>query len=338
MEHLTLDKLPTKVLAKLDVENMFMASRVIIAAERLQLFRKLEDKKLSINSIRKLVRIRSRYLAYFLDALVSMGLLKKDHDSYSNTRLARKYFIKERSIYWTKQFSAECVESFKEMAALEEVLKSKKDVRETLGKDDKNYLDEMAENPRHAEDFTRMLFHYHQSDAKALAKQIDLRGFCKVLDAGGGSSVMSMALVRKYSHLRATVLDIEPVCRVAKNIIREQNLSGRIDTIAGDITKPLPHGFDIIMFCDVGGLQQRTIKNAYKSLPPKGMIVLVDRYACEDRTEPLDRLLHQFTASTFSMTTRRELKDMLRSCGFSAVTSKKLYRDVYLITGRKPPQ
>jgi tRNA A58 N-methylase Trm61 len=336
MQHLTLDKLPAKILAKFDVENMFMVSRIIIAAERLQLFRKLEDKKCSMESIQKLLRVRSKYLGYFLDALVSLGLLKKDKNGYANTRLAHKYFIKERSVYWTKQFSAECVETFKEMTALEEVLKSSKDVRDILGKDSKNYLDEMTEHSRQANDFTRMLFHYHQSDAKALAKNINLRGFSKVLDAGGGSGVMSMGLVRRFSHLHVTVLDIEPVCRVARKIIKEEGLTDRIDTIAGDITEALPPGFDVVMFCDVGRLSQRMLANAFRCLPAQGMIVLVDRFASQDGTEPLDRLLHQFTTSSFSMATRMELMDLLRTVGFGAVKNKKLYRDVYLITGRKP--
>ena len=78
MERLSLDKLPRKTLAKMDLDTAFMASRVMIAAERLQLFRKLNRKKLSAPKIRKAVGLSPQYLTLFLDALVSLGLLKKD--------------------------------------------------------------------------------------------------------------------------------------------------------------------------------------------------------------------------------------------------------------------
>ncbi len=336
MEHLTLDKLPVRVQAKLDVENMFMASRVIIAAERLELFRKLNGTALSMDSIRKVLRVKSSYLRFFLDALVSLGLLKKAGNEYSNTRMAEKYFIRERSIHWTRQYSVECIETYKELAALEETLTSNKTLREILGKDEKNYLDEMRENPRQAENFTRMLYHYHRPDAYALAQGIDLNEYEKLLDVGGGSGVMSIELVRKFPRLNATVLDIEPVCRIARRIIKEEGLAGRIDTVAGDMHMPFPRGYDVVMFCDVGGLDRRSIRNAFKCLPRGGIIILVDRFANEERTEPLDRLLHQFSTSTFSMATRNEVVGLLRTCGFGAMKSKKLYADVYRITGRKP--
>lgn len=336
MEHLTLDKLPVRVQAKLDVENMFMASRVIIAAERLELFRRLDGTSLSVDSIRKVLRVRSSRLGFFLDALVSLGLLRKSGGEYSNTRMAEKYFIRERSIHWTRQYPIECIETYKELAALEETLTSNKTIREILGKDEKNYLDEMRENPRQAENFTRMLYHYHRQDAEALAEAIDLSGYEKLLDVGGGSGVMSMALVRKFPRLNASVLDIEPVCRIARRIIKEEGLATRINTVVGDMRKPLPRGYDVIMFCDVGGLDRRYIRNAFKCLPGGGMIILVDRFANEERTEPLDRLLHQLTTSNFSMATRNDVMDLLRTCGFGAVKSKKLYEDVLRITGRKP--
>ena len=38
---LTLDKLPARVLKELNLETVFFASRLVIAAERLQVFRKL---------------------------------------------------------------------------------------------------------------------------------------------------------------------------------------------------------------------------------------------------------------------------------------------------------
>jgi len=51
MQMLTLDKLPQRLLAGLDIVTVFKASRCVIAAEQLQLFRKLYGKELTAAEI-----------------------------------------------------------------------------------------------------------------------------------------------------------------------------------------------------------------------------------------------------------------------------------------------
>src|SRR5664279_2554796 len=120
----TLDKFPRHVLARLDIQRTFIASRLIIAAERLQVFRLLHSKRMKAASIGRTLKIHPSRLPSFLNALVSLGLLSKSHDTYGNTRLADKYFVDGRSIYWTRQYSQECLEAYEALAMLEESLKT----------------------------------------------------------------------------------------------------------------------------------------------------------------------------------------------------------------------
>lgn len=335
MELLTLDKLPRKVLAKLDIQTAFMASRLVVAAERLQIFQKLHEKKLRATTIGRMLKIHGRYINYFLDALVSMGLLKKEGDLYHNSALAGKYFVKERSVYWTRQFSAECVENFEEFTVLEKILKSGKSAYSVMRKKRQDYVEVMAKNPVQARDFTYMLYHYHKDNAERLAANLDLRAFRRVLDVGGGSGVMSIALVRRNRQLQACVLDIEAVCRIARQIIKKEGLSRRIKTRAGDLRRELPSGYDVIMFCDIGAVHPPLLRMAYNKLPDNGMIVLVDRFLSADRTEPLDRILHQFIATSFGVETYGEMRDALKDCGFKNVRTRNIHKDIWLISGLK---
>jgi len=335
MEKLTLDKLPHKVLKKIDLETSFMASRLIIAAERFQVFRELHGKKLPANEIGKNLKIGKRYLTIFLDALVSMGLLVKEEDVYMNSALAEKYFISERSIYWTRQFSKECVEAYEAYAELENVLSSGEISHAIKRTMKKNYLEKMEEDREEAKNFTQMLFYYHQPVAEALAEYLNLKEKQAVLDVGGGSGVMSISLAKKNLNLRACIMDIEPVCRIAEENINNAGLSHRISLIPGDFRKGLPEGFDVIMCCDIGSVPKELIREAYKRLPSRGMIVMVDRYLSNDRTEPLDRLLYQFEGSEFGMETREEMIELLKDCGFKNTNMDKLINDTWVITGMK---
>jgi len=194
----------------------------------------------------------------------------------------------------------------------------------------------MKRDHTQAENFTQMLYHFHKDDAEALATYLDLSQHRAVLDVGGGSGVMSIALAKRNPRLLATILDIAPVCEVAAGNIRRARLSRRVQTLAGDIHDRLPAGRDVIMFCDIGPVSRQLLRSAYKSLPANGMVVLVDRYLSEDGTKPLDRLVEHFAGSSFGLATWKNMMEALESCGFHGVKAANVYRDVWFITGRKP--
>jgi len=319
----------------MDLETAFMASRLIIAAERLQVFRELHGIKLSAPEIEKRLKIHPRYLTFFLDALVSMSLLRKKAGLYWNSALADKYFIRERPLYWTRQFSAECVDVFEAFTVLEKILKSGKNPWTIRRKKKQSYIESMKKHPEEARDFTQMLFYYHKTDAEALAKFLDLHNFRSLLDVGGGSGVMSIAIAKKNQNLRACILDIEPVCAIARENVRKEGLSNRVEAVAGDFRKELPRGYNVILCSDIGVVPKALLRKAYRSLSPEGMIALVDRFLSEDRTEPLDKLLYHLGGSEFGMETKQEIAAALKSCDFRKIKIHNLHRDLWVITALK---
>jgi len=335
LKEFTLDKLPKKILARLDLQTVFMASRCVVAAERLQVFRKLHGKKLSAGAIGRKIGIHGWRIEAFLAALVAVGLLKRKGKLYSNTALTDKYFIRDRSIHWTRVYSEECHREYQAFSVLEEMLTTEKSYASILGIEIEGYIEKMKRDADWANDFTHMLYYHHLPHAKALAKSLNLSDYSSVLDVGGGSGVMSIALVRRYKHLRACVLDIEPVCNVAKKIIRREKLTGRIDTMPGDLAKHIPEGYDVAMYCDSEIGDGTTLKLAYDSLPEGGLVALAEDYSSDDWTVPLYRLMWQLRSNSLWLKNWRQMTMMLRKIGFTAVKSRKIYRDTWLITGHK---
>jgi len=105
---------------------------------------------------------------------------------------------------------------------------------------------------------------------------LDLTGVHQLMDVGGGSGVVSIALLRKYPDLAATVIDIENVCIAGREIAGENSLSERITYHPANFTQDdLPGGFDMIMLCDVGVFGEEFFLRLWKSLNPGGRLVIV---------------------------------------------------------------
>lgn len=335
MQKFTLDKLPKKVLAKIDLQTAFMASRCVIAAEQLKLFRKLDGKQLSAPAIGRLTGIKGWRQKPFLAALMSLGLIQKKGELYQNSALAKKYFIKERSKQWTDIYSDECNEKFQAFSVLDKMLTTGRSYQDILGIKRTSYVDQMNADSRRAEGFTSMLYHLHQPVAKKLADNVNLGKYKNILDVGGGSGVMSIALTKKFRQIKATILDIKNVCRATDKIIKQQKLSGRIRTQIGDMNKNLPKGYDVLMFCDTGILDIRLLKRAYNNLPSGGLLILVDYFSSEDLTEPMTRLMWQLHSDEFWLITRQEAKQMTKKAGFRNIRMKKIFGESWMITGVK---
>ncbi len=60
-----------------------------------------------------------------------------------------------------------------------------------------NYVKAMGRDPERARRFTQMLYEIHEPIAEELAVRLDLRGVERFMDLGGGSGVVSLALLRR---------------------------------------------------------------------------------------------------------------------------------------------
>jgi cyclopropane fatty-acyl-phospholipid synthase-like methyltransferase len=335
MSELPLDKLPRKVLAELDLETAFIASRSVIAAERLLVFRKLHGRELSAAALGRRVGIHRRHCESFLDFLVFLGLLRKRKGLYHNSPLANRYFIQERSVDWTRFWSSECAKDYEALAVMEDAITSGRDWRQVLGRERKPDYQLVQEDPQWAREFTHALYDSHRSDADTLARNLDLSGHQALLDVGGGSGVMSIALARAHPHLKACILDFDFVCEATRSIIRRERMSGRVDTLVGDMNEAIPTGFDVVMFWDIGHVEARVLKMAYESLPDGGMVVLSFPPAGKAKTPSPNQFLREYLSVRPRRQTRLYTVSSLKAAGFRSVKHSPLGQGLAMVSGHK---
>ncbi len=185
----------------------------------------------------------------------------------------------------------------------------------------KDYVDRMRASPERAREFTRMLFEVHQNLAKQIAELLDLTGGERMMDLGGNSGVISMALLRKYPAVTSTVVDIENVCIAGREIAEEKGFSDRITYHPVEFAvDEFPPGFDLVLQCDVAVYSVELIQKLYRSLKPGGRLILVDHFSPSENLAPTTRVEWTFLDSlhdpNFSFPTLDEFKTQLAQVGF----------------------
>jgi len=99
-----------------------------------------------------------------------------------------------------------------------------------------------------------------------------------MMDLGGNSGVVSMALLQKYPTLTSTVVDIKNVCTAGQAIAEEQGFSNRITYHPADFeTDEFPTGFDLVLHCDLGEYSNELLQKLHRSLKPGGQFIFPRR-------------------------------------------------------------
>jgi SAM-dependent methyltransferase len=161
-----------------------------------------------------------------------------------------------------------------------------------------DYLRQIEKDPVYTARFTRKLYEIHSSLAEQLAAMLNLQGSQRMLDVGGGSGVVSFALLRKRDDLTSIVVDVESVCQVGRQIASENNLGKRITYVAADFLKDdLPIGFDLVILCDEGSFGEGLFRRIHGILNRKGRLVIVDKFAPSRTGVPSSRLFAAFLAA-----------------------------------------
>jgi SAM-dependent methyltransferase len=312
----------------LEIMNGHIYSAALGAAMELGLFWLLADKPLPASALAQHLDIPLNRCHYWLQILCRLDLLEEGNEGYTPTTNAREailakqdqdawaFLVREnRDRWWYVQDLA--LNIGRPMSAWQaqdlEIVK---------------YFQQIEEDPLYAARFTRMLYQIHTSFAEQLANLLDLRDARRLLDLGGGSGVVSFALLRKWDQMTSVVMDVESVCRTGREIAAENQLEDRITYLAGNfLNVDLPSGFDLVLLCDVSAFDQALFRRIHAVLNENGRFAIVDKFAQSRTCAPPSRLMWAFLhslespAQSVDYITAEMVQDQLQQAGFRDISA-----------------
>ena len=255
----------------LELMSAYQKSRVLFTFVELKIPEILNKETLTAAQIAQIKEIHPLAMERFLNACVSVGLLKKEKDSYSNAKVSESFLVKNKKFYLGGQVERHRKRSSTAWSKLTTRLK-----KWEYGDDGKNNPEtEDQGSEAMAEQHNLALLHGFE-----LAKAFDFSKYKRILDLGGGTAAASIALCKSYPKLESIMFDLPENVEVAKESVRGENLSNRISVVGGDFKKDdLPEDFDAVLlanFMSVADAEanQKLLKKLYEKLPRQGVCIL----------------------------------------------------------------
>ncbi len=226
----------------LDLINAFRCSAVLFGGVSLGLFDRLSAGPADLTSLAADLHASPDALQRLLDVCVGLGLLARQGVYYVNTPAAAVYLCKNSSRRMTGYITYSDRMLWKLWAHLPDAVREGTNRwKQALGLEGPLFSN-FFQNEDDKREFILGMHGFGQISSPEVARAFDLSGYRHLVDLGGATGHLAVAVCRRYPNLRATVFDLEAVVPMAREMIAtETDVASRIDVLAGDFfTGPLP--------------------------------------------------------------------------------------------------
>lgn len=261
----------------------FQKSQTLFTFVDLEIPKILQNKKLNAADVARRVKIHPLATERFLNACVAIGLLEKSEAFYSNSEFTEKFLIKENDFYLGGQMRRYQKRSYPQWENLTGHLLNWK------------YGETAEQNPEEKDQGAEAMVEQHRLallHGSKLAENFDFSVYRRLLDVGGGSGAMSIALCEKFPDLETTIVDLPENVEKARKFVMQSGLGNRIKCVSGDVTKDdLPGNFDAALLANLLAVfdaetNKKLFKRIYEKLPDRGACLISGWILDEDRLSP----------------------------------------------------
>jgi SAM-dependent methyltransferase len=312
-----------------DLLDASFPSAALGAALELGLFWMIGERPRPALEIASELGIPSARCVYWLQLLERVGLLERKREGFAASAVARTAIVGTFSRETWAFLALEARERLPVLVDLALSIREGGPLPLALQRPRPGYVEMMSADRGRARRFTRMLEELHRPLAEELADRLDARGVTRMLDLGGGSGVLSLALARRNPGLAAVVVDIPAVCEAGREIAEASGLADRVTYQPADILRDqLPGPFNLAVMCDVGVYSERLFRRVEAAMDRGGRLVIADVFAPAPGVAPPSRVHWLFERSLsdprFATETAGDVETMLQGAGFQLLSRETM--------------
>ena len=310
-------------------------AKVLVTACELGIFDALNKRRLTLQLLAEKLDCHPQGLQLLLQLLVSAGYLRYRSAKYSNTRMAQRWLVSSSRVSIAPYIlhSPDIVAIWDHIS---EVIHTDTQVMRMPYEEDAHLPENQKLLARHYAGLASL--------ATALGSEVINRvfipqGATRLLDVGGSHAGYSVLFCRKYRHLHATIMDIQPGIEAGERTAKHMKMEDRLDFVCADIVQDdfpalFSEPFDIALYFHIAHLLQPEVNRAVlaqvvQTLRPGGVLVFVDQVTDQTHGSRLASLMVQFMALTMvtvggTCYPFQTVKEWLESAGMEQVSNHRL--------------
>ncbi len=297
------------------------AADLVTAALQLDFFTKLAEQPCTLEELCARFGFAARPVDVMLTLFAANGWIRREGGLILVTETAREYLCADSPWHLGPYYA-----SLHERPIARDFLEVLRNDRPAGWSGDKASFDwhKAMEDEAFARAFTAAMDCRGLYFAQALAARLDLTGRRQLLDIGAGSAIYACAIASRHPEVNGLALDQAPVDRIARKLIEERGLAGRVEVTTGDMFQGLPAGCDAHLFSNVlhdWGVDEvrALLRLSFEALPVGGLLVVHDAFINAAKDGPLHvaeyscLLMHSTQGKCYSI---GEYADLLTEVGF----------------------
>jgi SAM-dependent methyltransferase len=279
-------------------------AKILVTACELEVFDVLGKQKLTLQVLAEKLNCHPQGLQLLLQLLVSAGYLHYRQNTYSNTRMARRWLVSSSPVS-----IAPYILHSPDIVAIWD------HISEVIHTDAQAMRMPYEEDASLPENQILLARHYAglASLATALGSEIINRvpmppNATRLLDVGGSHAAYSVLFCRKNPKMHATIMDIQPGIEAGLRTAEQMKMTDRLSFVEADIVQNdfpalFSNPFDVALYFHIAHLLQPEVNQAIlakvvQTLRPGGILVFVDQVTDQTHGSRLASLMVQFMALT----------------------------------------
>ena len=265
-------------------------------------------------------------LESLLNAGVALKLLQKENGHYSNSPIAKKFLVTDSPstlVNWIKVMNRWT----QPWSSMEQAIAT----GEQIEKESRR----LGEDSEYLKEFILGMHEFALTGLEDFKSTVAIEGKKKVLDIGGGAGTYAIGLCQANPELEITILDLEPVLEITREVIGKAGLEKNIDVGVIDYTNDSfgDEVADAILLSNVlhqesPQMVESILQRSFNALKKGGEVIVQGHFLDDNRTSPLFTTLHNLSAIILwnkgQSYTIPDMTEIMKKVGFSSPESVKI--------------
>ena len=267
----------------------FWGSKTLLSAVEIGLFTELAKGSLDFETLAERLMLHPRSARDFLDALVALGMLERDHDRYANTPETDLFLDRTKPSYVGGLLEMANARLYPFWGSLTEALRTGQ-LQNEAKRGEEDFFAAIYADPGRLKGFLEAMTSISLGAAIAIANTFPWDRYEAFVDIGTAQGGLPVQVALAHDHLSGGGFDLLPVGPIFEEYVDSHGLSDRLRFCPGDFFEdPLPQADVLVMGrilhdWDLEG-KKTLLAKAYEALPEGGALIVYDAIIDDDRSE-----------------------------------------------------